>query len=243
MSMRLALICATLAAFGVPGRAQVMAPNGSGVSMGHLHINSADPELQRRFWVDLLGARPAKLGALVVYAMPGVLVMISKNPQAGEPTEGSAVNHLGVKVKDFEGSMAKVKAAGIKFTQPSESQMMLAGPEGLKVEITKDGAQSAPLMHHHVHFATPDVPAIQKWYADMFGAIPGKRGRFDAADLPGVNLSFTKSDGNTAPTRGRVLDHIGFEVLDLEGFIKKMEATGLKFDVPYRKVPSLGIAI
>ena len=139
--------------------------------------------------------------------------------------------------------MAKVKAAGIKFTQPSETQMMLAGPEGLRVEITKDAAQSAPLRHHHVHFSTPDVPAIQKWYADTFGAIPGKRGRFDAADLPGVNLSFSKSETNTAGTKGRALDHIGFEVRDLEAFTRKLEAAGVKFDVPYRKVPSLGIAI
>jgi catechol 2,3-dioxygenase-like lactoylglutathione lyase family enzyme len=241
--MRLALICAALAAFGAPVLAQVLTPNSTGVSMGHLHVNSADPEKQRKFWVDLLGAKPAKLGALDVYTMPGVIVMVAKKPQVAEPTEGSAVNHLGVTVKDFEASMAKVKAAGIQFTQPSQTQMMLAGPEGLKVEITKNAEQPAPLMHHHVHFATPDVPAIQKWYADMFGAIPGKRGRFDAADLPGVNLSFTKSDGKTAGTKGRALDHIGFEVRNLEAFTKKLEAAGVKFDVPYRKVPSLNIAI
>lgn len=241
--MRLALICAALAAVGGPVLAQVLAPNSTGVSMGHLHLNSADPELQRKFWVDLLGARPAKLGPVDVYAMPGVLVMVAKKPQTPDPTEGSSVNHLGVTVKDFNGMMAKVKAAGIQFTQPSETQMMLAGPEGLKVEITKNADQSAPLMHHHVHFATQDVPAIQKWYADTFGAIPGKRGRFDAADLPGVNLSFTKSDVKTAGTKGRALDHIGFEVRDLEAFTKKLEAAGVKLDVPYRKVPKLGIAI
>lgn len=117
--MRLALICAALAACGAPVPAQVLAPNSSGVSMGHLHLNSANPELQRKFWVDLLGARPAKLGPVDVYAMPGVLVMVAKKPQTPEPTEGSAVNHLGVTVKDFEGMMKKVKAAGIQFTQPS----------------------------------------------------------------------------------------------------------------------------
>src|SRR5216117_3762468 len=110
MSMRLALIFAAMAACGAPVFAQVMAPNSSGISMGHLHLNSADPEKQRKFWVDLLGAKPAKLGALDVYTMPGVIVMVAKKPQTPEPTEGSAVNHLGVKVKDFAGSMAKVKA-------------------------------------------------------------------------------------------------------------------------------------
>jgi extradiol dioxygenase family protein len=39
------------------------------------------------------------------------------------------------------------------------------------------------------------------------------------------------------------VDHIGFEVKDLEAFTKKLEAAGIKLDIPYRKVPALGIAI
>ncbi|HLK17824.1 MAG TPA: VOC family protein, partial [Bryobacteraceae bacterium] len=80
-------------------------------------------------------------------------------------------------------------------------------------------------------------------YADTFGAIPGKRGKFDAADLPGTNLSFTPNDAPQAPTKGRVLDHIGFEVQNLEAFTKKLEAAGVKFDVPYRKIPALNLSL
>jgi hypothetical protein len=39
------------------------------------------------------------------------------------------------------------------------------------------------------------------------------------------------------------LDHIGFEVRNLEDFAKKLESTGVKLDVTYRKVPALGIAL
>ncbi len=39
------------------------------------------------------------------------------------------------------------------------------------------------------------------------------------------------------------MDHIGFEIKGLEAFVKKLEAAGVKFDVPYRKVPALGISI
>ena len=46
-----------------------------------------------------------------------------------------------------------------------------------------------------------------------------------------------------APTKGHSLDHIGFEVKNLEAYCKRLEAAGIKFDVPYRKVPNLGIAI
>ncbi|HTM51465.1 MAG TPA: VOC family protein, partial [Bryobacteraceae bacterium] len=69
------------------------------------------------------------------------------------------------------------------------------------------------------------------------------RGKFEAADLPGVNLTFSASEGAVSPTKGRALDHIGFEVKDLEAFCRKMEADGVKFDVPYRKIPALGLSV
>ena len=46
-----------------------------------------------------------------------------------------------------------------------------------------------------------------------------------------------------APPRGRVLDHIGFDVKDLQAFIKKIEAEGIKLDEPYRRNPATGSAI
>ena len=38
-----------------------------------------------------------------------------------------------------------------------------------------------------------------------------------------------------APTKGRTLDHIGFEVTNLEAFCKKLEANGVQFEEPYSK--------
>jgi catechol 2,3-dioxygenase-like lactoylglutathione lyase family enzyme len=225
------------------GNAQVVAGNTMGVSMGHLHLNSADPEVQRKFWVETLGARMAKLGALDVYAMPGVLVMVAKKPQKPESSEGSVVNHIGVKVRDYDGVLAKLKAAGLTFNPVNETQSMGLGPDGIRVELVKDPQAEAPVMNHHIHFFTQDVTATQNWYIDTFGAIKGKRGRFEAADLPGVNLSFSPSETKTANSKGRALDHIGFEVKDLEAFTRKLESSGVKLDVAYRKVPSLGIAI
>ena len=44
-------------------------------------------------------------------------------------------------------------------------------------------------------------------------------------------------------TEGRALDHIGFDVKNLEAFTKKLEAQGIKLTSPYRKVEALGISI
>jgi hypothetical protein len=80
----------------------------------------------------------------------------------------------------------------------------------------------------------------------VFGAVPGKRYKtddppYEAADIPGVNMNFAEAHGALAPTKGRMLDHIGFEVKNLEAFCKKLEASGIKLDSPYKKLPS-GIA-
>jgi predicted enzyme related to lactoylglutathione lyase len=40
-----------------------------------------------------------------------------------------------------------------------------------------------------------------------------------------------------------VIDHIGFEVKNLEEFTKKLTAQGIKLDRPYTKVDALNISI
>jgi catechol 2,3-dioxygenase-like lactoylglutathione lyase family enzyme len=58
-----------------------------------------------------------------------------------------------------------------------------------------------------------------------------------------VNLSFQNSPTPTGPTKGRTIDHIGFEVKDLAAFCKQLEAKGVKFDVPFRDAPAVSLKI
>jgi len=190
-----------------------------------------------------MGAQTAKLGPMDAYKLPGVVVLVQKiDPSGG--TDGSVVNHVGFKVRDLSAMLAKIDAAQFKVLTKNDQQVMFLGPDELKVELTADPTLSDPVVSHHIHFYTSSVGEMQKWYAETFGAIPGKRGRFEAADLPGVNLTFAASSGSPPTgTKGRSLDHIGFEVNDLEAFCRKLEAGGTKFDLTYRKIPQLGIAI
>jgi predicted enzyme related to lactoylglutathione lyase len=72
---------------------------------------------------------------------------------------------------------------------------------------------------------------------------PNPASAFVQDRLPGVALNFTPSPMPTVGTAGRAIDHIGFEIKNLEAFTKKLEAQGIKLDRPYTKVPQLGIAI
>jgi catechol 2,3-dioxygenase-like lactoylglutathione lyase family enzyme len=134
-------------------------------------------------------------------------------------------------------------------------------PEGERVELFEDAAKNltftvggvaaakgpearhnapvaAAVAMHHLHLYLPDAPAVTAavdWYAKTFGGVIGKRAQYDAVDLPGINFNFSANPNPVKPTKGRMLDHIGFEVTNLAAFIKKLEAAGVKFDAPYRK--------
>ena len=222
--------------------AQLAAPNNAGIAMGHLHLNAKDPATQKSFWVDYVGATAAKLGPLDVYRLPGVIVFVNKAQPTGG-TEGSVINHIGLSVRDLKAYVAKTPAANIQIVAQTDKQAMLLAPDDIRVELTLDAGSSVPVAMHHIHFYVPDVDAAKKWYASVFGAIPGMRGKFEAADLPGVNLSFSRTETALAGTKGRALDHFGFEVKGLESFAKRLESSGTKFDVSYRSVAKLGIAI
>jgi catechol 2,3-dioxygenase-like lactoylglutathione lyase family enzyme len=132
---------------------------------------------------------------------------------------------------------------GIASPDPKTSLAFLMGPDDTKVELIENTAAARPIALHHVHFAAPDVEAMRAWYVKMFGAAPGMRGSFQAADLPGVNLTYSPAPEAVAPTRGRALDHIGFEVKGLEAFIARLEASGVKMDRELTPVPALGLSI
>jgi uncharacterized glyoxalase superfamily protein PhnB len=101
------------------------------------------------------------------------------------------------------------------------------------------------IVTHHLHFYLPAgvAKAAQAWYVQRFGAVPGIRLRYAAADLPGINLNFSDATGPVGPTKGRTLDHVGFEIVNLEAFCARLADSGVKFDVPYRRAPNgLGVA-
>src|SRR5690606_7664650 len=94
-----------------------------------------------------------------------------------------------------------------------------------------------PIVSHHVHLYVPEdqVTAAQQWYATLFGGVPGMRWRYDATDLPGINLNFSAAAEPLAGTRGRMLDHIGLEVDDLEAFCAALRRSGIALDVDYSR--------
>jgi catechol 2,3-dioxygenase-like lactoylglutathione lyase family enzyme len=239
--MRLPILTVLMAAPLLP---QLPPPNSAGVAMGHLHFLTRDAEAHKKIWVEGLGAKVVKAGTLELYMLPDVLIALRKGEPSGG-TEGTVVNHLGFKVKDLDATKARLTAAGAKLDHdvPQGRQSFFLFPEGVMVEFIEDKSLPVAVQHHHIHFASNQLDEMRAWYATVFGAVPGMRGKFKAADLPGVNLSWNQVGSPPAPTKGRTMDHIGFEVRNLEAYCKKLEAAGVKFDRGYTKLPALGLEV
>jgi extradiol dioxygenase family protein len=158
-------------------------------------------------------------------------------------------------------SFAKVEEAGFMVQRLAQFPGVgsINTPEGERIELFENTATNLtftldsggkdatadrhnrplpiPIAFHHIHLYAPQGAdrAAKAWYAETFGGVPGKRSNYEAVDFPGVNLNFSGNPAAAAPTKGRMLDHIGFEIENLEAFCKRLEARGTKFDTPYTK--------
>jgi extradiol dioxygenase family protein len=255
---RAGLAALALISWSAAAEAQLSPPNAAGVAMGHLHYVVRDVDANRRFWMAL-GGVPARIGTTDVIRFPDVFVVLTKGESSGG-TAGSVVNHVAFRVQ----SLAKLQAAGLKVDLLAQfpGVASVTSPEGERIELfdasatntmftldpgqTDPGADrhnhpiTAPIIAYHIHLYLPEGSEAnaKEWYAKTFGAVPGMRWRYPAADLPGINMNFSGQPQPGVPTRGRMLDHIGFEVKDLRAFCRKLEAAGVKFDAPYSKDPS-----
>ena len=214
--------------------------NEVGVTMGHWHIASKDVEANKKLFLAM-GGKLFMPGGNPLIMFPGTYINLNLGDQKGEGgSQGSVVNHVGFIVDNVQQRVAQWKAAGVRVLPGGNNrldQAFVETPDGVRIEILEDKTQSMPIRNEHVHLSLPEseIPRAQGWYAKTFGGKPGTRNNAPVVDIPGVQIRFANADTKQTPTRGRVLDHIGFDVKDHEAFVKKIVAEGIKLDEPVRK--------
>lgn len=208
--------------------------------MGAVHLTVRDLDANVKFF-ELLGGKPVKNGSVQLMEFPGMYVELDKGELSGG-SEGTIVNHFGFQVKSMKDWLPKWEAAGVKIESMARpTQAYLLSPDEARIEILEDPTLATPIAGHHVHFFTPDVPGMQAWYVKTFGAVAGTRAQFQAADLPGINLTFSPTPTPVVPTKGRAVSAIDFEVKDLKAFVAKLQAAGIRVDESDKKVPHSSI--
>jgi catechol 2,3-dioxygenase-like lactoylglutathione lyase family enzyme len=242
--------------------AQLVNNRDAAVRVGHYHLNVTSIQAHKKFWVDTLGGTALKFGDIDVIKFPDAFIFLRVQKPAG-PTRGTAFDHIGFAVPDVPAMAMKLAAAGYQETtgrepKPDAPAPPLAagtsavygrfayfiGPDGVKIElVTSDQKSAAPIVAHHIHFINKQYVEMQQWYMKAFNATlrPGQTDFFIGADLPGVgySLNFFRWEGDQSithvPTARRVVDHVGFEVKNLEAFCKELESKGIRLTRPYMK--------
>jgi catechol 2,3-dioxygenase-like lactoylglutathione lyase family enzyme len=261
-----ALLAFSLIAVASPASAQLLVARDGPIVYGHHHLNTTNMDAQKKFFVDALGGTVVKFGAnqQEIVKFPNVLIFFRPMQAPTGGSIGTTVNHIGFSVPDLRPVIDKIKANGFKMitrtevaaTQevkddiavlnPSTSIAFALGPDEVKVELVQVKTQTAPIQLHHIHFFGQQNVEMEAWYVKTFGAKarPANPGSaFVTADLPGVALNFTPSPTPVVGTQGRSIDHIGFEIKNLEAFTKKLEADGIKLERPYTKVAGSNLAL
>ena len=225
--------------------AQPAPVNQAGVTMGHWHIASKDVEANKKLFVAM-GGKLFMPGGQPLIMFPGLYISLILGTEKGEGgTVGSVVNHVGFIVDNVQKRVAQWKAAGVTVLPGGAlptggnrlDQAYVETPDGVRMEILEDKTQTVPIRNEHIHFALPaaEVPKAVAWYAKVFGGQTATRNNAPVVNLPGVQLRFNAADTKQAPTRGRVLDHFGFDVNDHAAVVKRLEGEGIKLDQPVGK--------
>ena len=237
------LFVSTLAAGSAA--AQPAPVNQAGVTMGHWHIASKDVEANKKLFLAM-GGKLYMPGGQPLIMFPGLYIsLILGNEKVDGGTVGSVVNHVGFIVDNVQQRVAQWKAAGVTVLPGGAlptggnrlDQAYVETPDGVRMEILEDKTQTVPIRNEHIHLALPaaEIPKAQAWYAKTFGGQTATRNNAPVVNLPGVQIRFNAADTKQAPTRGRVLDHFGFDVNDHAAFVKRLEAEGIKLDQPVGK--------
>jgi catechol 2,3-dioxygenase-like lactoylglutathione lyase family enzyme len=231
-----------------PAAAQLATPNAAGIAFAHVHLNVADVEVHKRLWSEHFDGTVVVKGPLSTVKLDGMLVVLTQRAPTGT-SQGSTMDHFGFKVRDYDATVARWREEGLEVQSEFRGvegfrNAYLLAPDGVRFEIQEDTTLAVRAVANHVHFFTPRFRELRDWYVDLFAAVPRARGSIETtADVPGINLTFMNSQAERAPTLGRAIDHIGFEVDDIDAFCRMLEGRAVTLDLACREIPSIELKI
>jgi catechol 2,3-dioxygenase-like lactoylglutathione lyase family enzyme len=233
-----------------PAPAQLAPYNGAGVTFGHVHLFVTDVEVHKKFWTEVMGGTYVTNGPLQVIEFPGSFIILTKHVSSGPP-DGSVLNHFGFVYKDLAATLARWKALGADVRQGGNpNQGYVWGPDGINIEYYGDPAVPVAVKMDHTHSFVPDINECKQWYQKVLGGVPGQRPRVsgpgwnEVVHFPGMTVTFAGAGapGTTlAATAGRSLDHIGFDVKNLDAFVANLRERGVPIDVAPVDIPNTHI--
>lgn len=228
MKMFMAAAAASaIAALAAPAAAQ---PASIMPIIDHIHLLVPDQAqgvawYQKHFGGTPMTEAPDRL-------MLGDTRLIFLRNDKGQPSTGSAIDHIGFSVADLDKTMKDLESDGVKIVTPARDVpglfklAFVEDPWGTRIEVVQDADK---LGLHHVHLRAPDTAATLAWYTDKFGGDVAKlKDRIDGLRYSGVWLLVQR--GEATPSDGHAVDHFGFRTTgDLAAKTAEYKAAGVTF--------------
>jgi catechol 2,3-dioxygenase-like lactoylglutathione lyase family enzyme len=197
--------------------------------LDHIHLNVPDQARAVEWYQKNFGGAPmAEAPDRLMFGDTRVIFL--KNDK-GQPSSGSALDHLGFSFADLDAKMKELEAAGVKVVTPVREVAGLfklgfvEDPWGTRIEVVQD---TEKLGLHHVHLRGADPAAILAFYKEKFAGDAAKlKDRLDGLKWSGVWLLVQR--GDAVPSEGHAIDHIGFRTSDLAARTTELKAQSVKF--------------
>ena len=195
----------------------------------HIHLNVPDQAKGVEWYQKQFGGTPiAEAPDRLMFGDTRLIFLRNAN---GQPSAGSALDHIGFSVADLDAKMKEFEAAGVKVVNPVRDVQglfklaFIEDPWGTRIEVVQDADK---LGLHHVHLRGPDPAATLAWYKDKFGGETGKmKNRLDGLKYTDVWLLVAR--GEAVPSEGHAVDHIGWRTSNLDAKTRELKAQNVKF--------------
>jgi catechol 2,3-dioxygenase-like lactoylglutathione lyase family enzyme len=217
----------------------------------HVHLNATDPETAIAFYTTKFKARKESFAGLGDALWTGDSWLLFTKVDSPPPSELlSGIWHIGWGAEDMQSTYQQQLTKGTRFATPLTDISDMVGGNRAFFYAYVDGPDHVLIelntaRHHnfgHVHLFSADPPAAGAWYAKQFGfrsfAQTEKRiyrnvqiapAAFVTADhVSMIIYPVEYRGGGFVSTRGRVIDHLGFSVDDLDATLARMRNDGIK---------------
>ncbi len=198
----------------------------------HIHLNSTDPARAVAFYTSHFDCEATQYNGKPAIRSGAVYVVFDKVAAPPPADPSGAIWHFGWGAEDMPREYRRQRALGTVFETPLTDISDLAnsrgfyyayvdGPDHALIELNTAG-------HHHLghlHLFSADPVAAAAWYEKTFGL--HARVQRDTRIYKGIRVApaaFLQMDQMSiiiyprqgaaplAPSRGRVVDHIGFRI-------------------------------
>src|SRR5262245_41046003 len=214
--MRLLLQSICLASALVAAGAASVAAQTRTVPFDHIHLNEPAQDASQWWEKNIPGAR--RITEAPNRLMYGAVRLMFLSPKSGGGSDGSVIEHLGFSVPDLDATMRALTAINTKVVEPVKDtpglykSAMIESPWGTRIQLVQDRDLVGL---HHVQLRMPDPDAAYAWLLDKFGGERARmKGQIDAvryAGVPGFTTVYVVAvKGESVPSQGRAIDHIGW---------------------------------